>query len=205
MNFLKNNHERLIKNISKMSKKNIILLVIAMSGIVNSYAQETLNIDTSKSDIKWFGEYTFYFGGHNGTIDFKEGYFIKTNDVITGGEFVIDMNSIKCLDIENEEGKEGLVNHLKDPDFFDVANYEQAKLVITKVEYHNQTEMRIEADLTIKGITLPINFRAKVNFSNKQMTTRFKIDRTRWGINYNSNIKDNAISDAIGFEVLLSL
>ena len=37
------------------------------------------------------------------------------------------------------------------------------------------------------------------------MTTKFKIDRTLWGINYNSKLKDQAISDAIGFEVKLSL
>ena len=184
----------------------MLSLVIAISSIVNSYAQETLNIDTSKSEIKWYGDYKFYFNGHNGTIDFKEGYFIKTNDVITGGEFIIDMNTIKCDDIvDNMEANESLVNHLKDPDFFDVAKYNNAKLVITKVEYHDQTHMRIEANMTIKDITHSINFQAEVDFSKEQMTTRFKIDRTRWGINYNSNIKDNAISDAIGFEVTLSL
>ena len=180
-----------------------IILIISINLMTN--AQEKLKIDTSKSAIKWTGEYTFYFGGHNGTIEFSQGYFIKTNDAISGGKFIIDMNTIVCLDIEDSEANKGLVNHLKDPDFFDVKNHDLAKISITKVEYHDQTSMRIEADMTIKDITLPINFQAKVDFSKKEMTTRFKIDRRRWDINYTSKMKNSAISDAIGFEVTLSL
>ena len=47
--------------------------------------EEKLNIDVSKSQIKWSGEYAFYYGGHDGIINFKEGYFIKRNGAITGG------------------------------------------------------------------------------------------------------------------------
>ncbi|WCO03125.1 YceI family protein [Psychroserpens ponticola] len=180
-----------------------IALLLSTFSILNS--QEKLNIDSSKSQLKWFGEYTFYFGGHEGYMNFEEGYFIKTDDAITGGEFIINMNSILCLDIEDEEANEGLVNHLKDPDFFDVAKFPKASMVITNVDYHNSNHMKIYADLTIKGITKPISFQAEVDFAKKQMTTKFKIDRMKWGISYNSDIKDSAISDAIGFDVKLSL
>lgn len=180
-----------------------VALILSSISILNS--QEKLIIDASKSQIKWFGEYTFYFGGHEGYISFGEGYFIKTNEVITGGEFSIDMQTIICLDIKDDEANEGLVNHLKDPDFFDVINFPKASIVITNVEYHDQTQMKVDADLTIKGITKPISFQAEVDFKKKQMTTKFKIDRMKWGITYNSDIKDSAISDAIGFEVKLSL
>jgi polyisoprenoid-binding protein YceI len=169
------------------------------------HAQEKLKINTSDSELKWFGEYSFYFGGHHGTISFSEGYFIKTNSVITGGEFIIDMNSIICLDIEDEEGNASLVSHLKNDDFFEVENFPTAKLTITKVEYHDDANMKIDADLTIKGVTLPITFQAKVDYSKRQMTTKFKIDRQRWGIDYNSKLRDGAIADGIGFEVTLTL
>ncbi|WP_161792596.1 YceI family protein [Psychroserpens damuponensis] len=186
--------------------KTKILVLLAVVGMLTfGNAQEKLAINVEKSNIKWSGEYTFYFGGHHGTIDFKDGYFIKTNDVISGGEFTIDMNSIICLDIEDDEPNESLVNHLKDPDFFDVTNFETAKLIITSVKYHDAVTMKIYADLTIRGITNPISFQAKVNYDDTTMTTKFKIDRMLWGINYNSKMKDGAISDAIGFEVTLSL
>ena len=177
--------------------------ILSMTNL--TYGQTQLPIDVNLSNIKWFGEYTFYFGGHDGTISFKEGHFIKTGDVITGGEFVIDMNSIVCLDIENEEATSGLVDHLKDPDFFDVINYPKAKLSITRVEYHDPVNMKVYADLTVKGITEPIDFQAKVDFEKEEMITKFKIDRMRWDISYNSSMRDSAISDAIGFDIVLKL
>lgn len=190
-------------------KKRTLLALIAIVLIANSYAQkkeiENLEIDIKKSELKWSGEYAFYFGGHNGTISFKEGYFIKSNNVITGGEFIIDMNSIMCDDIEDDEANESLVNHLKNEDFFNVKEFKTAKLVITSVDYHNDTQMKVNANLTIKGITLPVNFQAEVNYEKKQMISKFKIDRQRWGIDYNSKLRDGAISDGIGFEVILSL
>ncbi|RNC88337.1 MAG: YceI family protein [Winogradskyella sp.] len=188
----------------------LIILIISNLALCHSQTSEKLNINTSTSEIKWTGEYAFYFGGHKGIIDFKEGHFLKENEVISGGEFIIDMNTIVCTDNDEIDKDSGLVNHLKDPDFFDVKKYPIAKLVITSVSYHNATQMKIFADLTIKDITLPIHFEAKVNYTKKEMTTRFKIDRTLWNITYNSKevegkLKDGLISDAIGFEVKLSL
>ncbi|OSY88542.1 hypothetical protein WH52_07285 [Tenacibaculum holothuriorum] len=170
-----------------------------------STAQEKVEINIEKSTIKWIGEYTFYFGGHDGFINFKEGYFIKTDKVITGGEFIIDMNSIVNTDIKEKSPRENLVDHLKKPDFFDVKKYPLAKLVITKVEYSDKTHARIEANLTVKEITKPINFRVEFNYDKKKMKTRFKIDRKKWNVNYQSKFKDSAISDAIGFEVSIKL
>ncbi len=185
--------------------KTILVTLICLSYVCITPNQEHLDIDTTKSKINWSCDYTFYFNGHYGTIDFEKGYFIKSNDVIVGGEFVIDMNSIICLDIEKQDANESLVNHIKDPDFFDVNTFPKSKLTITNVDYVEKTTMEISADLEIKGQTLPIRFRAEVDYDLKQMTTKFKIDRTRWGITYNSKMKDGAISDAIGFEVTLRL
>ena len=185
-------------------KKHIIYIALFCFGFALQ-AQEKLNIDVTKSSIHWEGYYLFYFGGHDGNINFKEGYFVKLGDHILGGEFIIDMNSMTNLDIDKEDGKKSLINHLKDPDFFDVTSHPEAKLVITKVDYHNATQAKVYADLTIKGKTHPIDFQAEMNFEKKQMTTKFKIDRMLWGVSYNSKMRDGAISDAIGFQVTLSL
>ncbi len=183
-------------------KKRILSIAIAICSTVCSYAQEHLKIDASKSELKWSSDYTFYFGGHYGTVQFKEGYFIKTDNKITGGSFVIDMNTIANVDGGYNEG---LVLHLKDHDFFDVKKFPTAKLVITEVDYKDEANMIINADLTIKGITLPIKYKAKANYENMEMTTKFKIDRMRWGIDFNHKLKSEAISDAIVFEVKLNL
>lgn len=189
-------------------KKTIITCITCFfltSLSFSQMAQEKLPINVSKSNVHWYGYYTFYFGGHDGDINFKEGYFLKMGDVITGGEFVIDMNSITSTDIENPKAKKSLVNHLKNEDFFNTPKHPEAKLVITGVKYHDPTHMQVVANLTIKNVTHSVKFQAEVNFEKKQMTTKFKIDRMRWGVNYNSKMRDGAISDAIGFDVVLSL
>jgi len=187
-----------------MRKIIIAIICIAFLSTISS-AQEKLHINISNSSIKWIGEYTFYFGGHDGFIQFTKGYFIKTGDVITGGEFTINMNSITNTDIKTKKGNESLVMHLKDSDFFDVKKYPFAKLTITSVEYFEDTSMRIRANLTLKGITKPIRFNATPNYQEKKLTAKFKIDRRAWNVNYKSKFKDGAISDAIGFEVTLNL
>jgi len=186
--------------------RKIIITIICIACLSTiSNAQEKLHINTSKSSIKWNGELTFHFGGHDGFIQFKEGYFIKTKDVLTGGEFIIDMNSITNTDIKTKKGNESLVMHLKDSDFFDVKKYPLAIIVFTSVEYFEDKSMRIHANLTIKGITKPIRFNATPNYQEKSLRAKFKIDRREWSVNYKSKIKNSAISDAIGFEVTLNL
>ena len=167
-------------------KKIIIALICSICLTNISNAQEKLNIDISKSTIKWYGELTFHFGSHDGFINFKEGYFIKTDNVITGGEFIIDMNSITNTDIKQQEGKDNLVKHLKDPEFFDVKKFPVAKLKITSIEYFEDESMRIKANFTLKGITKPIQFNATPNYKEKSLHTKFKLDRRKWNVNYKS-------------------
>ncbi|MEM1001174.1 MAG: YceI family protein [Bacteroidota bacterium] len=192
-----------------MNYKNITFS-LCLNVILLGYSQkngdfEKLDINVEKSNIHWIGQYLFYFGGHDGNISFKDGYFIKSNEVISGGEFVIDMNSMTNLDIDDPDGKESLIEHLMDPDFFGVANNPTAKLVIKSVEYQDANSMKFYADLTIKGITNPIAFNATANYEKETLEARFKIDRMLWDVSYNSKLRDGAISDAIGFEVLISL
>jgi polyisoprenoid-binding protein YceI len=178
-----------------------------------SYAQEVVNINTATSSLKWSASNVFSFGGHEGTVQFKEGKILKTKNKVSGGHFVIDMHTIA-----NTDGgyNENLVSHLKNGDFFDVNMFPVATLDITNVKYHDpsntpnsdKTYLRIHGDLTIKGVTLPIWYEAEINAENTEMTSRFKIDRTRWNINFgakglSSAMKDNIISDAIEFEVSL--
>ena len=185
--------------------RKISILILTLCSIYISNAQEKLPINVEKSTIKWIGELTFHFGGHDGFIEFKDGYFIKTGDIITGGEFVIDMNSMTNTDIKEIEGKKNLINHLKEPDFFDVEKHPTAKLEITSVDYFENNKGRMYANITIKGITNPINFVVEFNYEEKSMFTKFKVDRRAFNVTYKSKFKNGAISDALGFEVTVKL
>lgn len=186
-------------------KKIIFTFIITLSFLSTIQAQKEIAIDTKKSVVNWKGSMLFGFGEHYGFTKFKEGKVILTENKITGGSFVIDMNTI-----ENTDGgySSDLVNHLKNEDFFDVKKHPTASLAITKVKYHNdQKTLTVTSNLTIKGITQPVQYEGKIDLGKKTIKAKLVIDRTQWNINYGSrgitNIKNNIISDAIKFEVLL--
>ncbi len=187
--------------------KKIILLLVIAGSIVSANAQKNLKIDTSKSIIKWTGSNLFKFNKHYGTVKFESGKIITKNDSIIGGHFKIDMRTII-----NTDGKynEMLVGHLKNKDFFNVEEHPTSKLEILSLKYKDTIQIKVEANLTIKGVTKKINYRSTIETSDDGvvMKSSFIIDRTRWGINYESksilgSLKDDTISDAIEFEVII--
>jgi len=186
-------------------RKIIFTCIVALSFITATKAQKEVTINIQKSLVNWKGSMLFGFGEHYGTTKFKKGKIILENDKITGGTFVIDMNSIV-----NTDGKynESLVDHLKNQDFFHVEKYPTTSLTITEIEYQpNQKDLAIKSDLTIKGITHPVNYYGEIDMDKKMMKARLVIDRTQWNINYGSrgitNVRDLIISEAIKFEVVL--
>ena len=187
--------------------KKLFLIVIVVCGSLTMNAQKTIKIDTSKSIVKWTGSKLFSFSKHYGTVKFISGNIIKSKDVILGGSFEVDMNSII-----NTDGKynEMLVGHLKNEDFFDVTKHPTAKLEMISVRDKRVNVVEVKANLTIKGITHEVNFEATVEDVDWviTLTSKFIIDRTLWGIDYESkgvfgSVKDGIISDAIEFEVIV--
>ncbi|MEL6811789.1 MAG: YceI family protein [Bacteroidota bacterium] len=180
-----------------------LLLCIILS--FSSYAQEEMKLNLKKSAVHWLGSKMFGFYNHYGIVLFSEGKLHITDKKISGGEFIVDMNTITNTDGEYSES---LIDHLKNEDFFDVPNYPTARLFITKVDYEDGENANMTADLTIKGITLPVEFTAQLDYDLQQMVANFSIDRTRWNIVFESqsvtNIKDHIISDEIEFKVQLS-
>lgn len=159
------------------------------------------NVDTANSEITWKG--TKPTGAHNGVILLKEGSLLIENGTLTGGEFVIDMSSIKNLDIPaDNDGNAKLVGHLTSADFFDVATYPTSKFVITNVE-EKEDKLHVTGNLTIKDVTKSITIPAML--STEGDTTIFKsetfnVDRADFNVKYASksffdNLKDKFIDD----------
>ena len=78
---------------------NKILILILSSFICSSNIVDTIWVDKSLSEIKWTGNKIS--GSHNGKISIKNGYIIKNNDLLIGGEIIVDMNSISVDDRES--------------------------------------------------------------------------------------------------------
>jgi polyisoprenoid-binding protein YceI len=186
----------------KNFKTIAIALLVAFS---TAAVSQTKKVDASKSKITWVGKKVT--GQHEGTVKLKDGELIFKNDKLTGGTFTVDMNSIYVTDIKADQGKDKLEGHLKSPDFFGTEKFSTATLVIKKAATSKTKGVySIIADLTIKGITNPVRFDITVN--GNTATTKFKIDRTKYDIKYNSgnffeNLGDKVINDE--FELAATL
>lgn len=160
-------------------------------------------VDTKESVVTWKG--SSVGGSHTGYIDISKGELMIENGQLMGGTVEIDMNTIEDKDYGRDNG---LVKHLKDPDFFDVKKFPTSTIAITKAVSINVEEKKITGNLTIKGITHPVSFPAKIEVKDGivKASGKLVIDRTLWDVRYKSgkffdNLKDEAISDSIEFNI----
>lgn len=183
---------------------------MAVSGI---YAADTLWVDIENAEITWTGR---KIGGeHNGTISLSKGWVLIENDLVTGGEFIFDMNTIKNLDVKSTKWRQKLESHLKNEDFFDTAIFPTAALKVngsSKSAGKDETENYIiQSKLTIKNITKDFAFPVKILKTEKGYTAEgsMDIDRTDFGIQYKSSkffpsLGDKIIEDVFTVQVSLS-
>ncbi|MFD2743928.1 MULTISPECIES: YceI family protein [Sphingobacterium] len=161
------------------------------------------NVDATQSSVIWKG--TKVTGFHEGTVDIKSGSLLVDNEAISGGNFVLDMNSISATDLEGEY-KEKLDGHLKSEDFFNSAEHSEATFQITEVrEGASANDVVIAGNLTIKGISKNVTFDATVEELTEttvKVKADFNITRADWGVNY-SGKEDDLISKEINFKVNL--
>lgn len=173
-------------------------------------------IDTDASSLKWEGA-KITNTAHHGTVKISEGSLSFDEGALVAGNFVIDLNTIVCEDLDEASGKLKLEGHLKSGDFFMVDKYPTAKFEITGAEAINKgngATHRISGNLTIKDVTNGISFPAVVTVDQNGVTAtaRFEINRNDWGVVWGGSlteqgIKDflqnNLIKDFIVFEVNL--
>ncbi|MEQ6123193.1 YceI family protein [Pseudotenacibaculum sp. MALMAid0570] len=166
------------------------------------------NVDLSASLLSWKG--TKPGGAHNGTVALKESSLVVENGKISSGEFLVDMSSIKNLDIKSPEYGAKLVAHLSNEDFFDVTKYPTSKFVITSVE-EKEGKLAVTGNLTIKDVTKSITIPATLSQENGVHVFKsetFNIDRADFNVKHKSkrffdNLKDKFIDDLVemSFEV----
>lgn len=142
---------------------------------------QKFKIVSTQSNIDWVGKKVT--GTHNGTIAVKEGELILNDGELSSGKIIVDVASIKILDITDPATNAQFFGHLASDDFFSTEKYPEATLAITSVSGNH-----VEGNLTIKGITHPIGFDVAVNVNGNQLTAAGKlvIDRTKYGIKFRS-------------------
>lgn len=189
-----------------MKKIAIVFFVLVFAF---SFTQaQTYKVDAEKSTINWLAKKVT--GQHEGTVKLKSGELLFAKKTFKGGSFVINMQSIVCTDLKDEETNAKLIGHLKSDDFFSVDKFTDATLVITKVVPKGKVDYQIKGKLTIKGITNDIEFPATVSLSNGKVvgSAKISVDRTKYNVRYGSSkffdsLGDKTINDV--FEIFVKL
>ncbi|MCK9639554.1 MAG: YceI family protein [Prolixibacteraceae bacterium] len=172
-----------------------LLLVFSFSAFSKEY-----KINPTASTLEW--EAKKVTGQHHGTIAFAEGTLSVAHKKITGGKVIVDMNTIVNTDLTDAGYNKKLIGHLKSDDFFGVAKFPQSTLEVKNVVLKADIIYHFTADLTIKGITSPVEFDAEVKDDSGQLTATgaMVVNRTKYGIKYGSgsffqNLGDKVIYD----------
>ncbi|MDP3962317.1 MAG: YceI family protein [bacterium] len=199
----------------------IVVAVLAFFGLrkdenlpqVNENATSTPIVITdgtytvSSSTIVWSGKKTLISGYvDSGMVEVKSGSFTVAGGAVTSGAMVVDMNTIAVSGTGRGSGESQLEKHLKSKDFFDVAVFPESRLVINGME-----EGMVNGDLTIKGITKPVQFPVMVEEEGNavKVTGVLTVDRTVYDVRFGSSkffddLADNVIDDmfALEFEIV---
>jgi polyisoprenoid-binding protein YceI len=167
-----------------------------------------VTVSTSESTITW--KAAKVTGEHYGKVKLSDAKMDYANGKITGGSFEMDMTSITVEDITDANSNKRLTDHLKSDDFFSVEKFNKSSFKIKEAKSSNGKDYQITGDLTIKGITNPVTFPAKVEIVGGKITATAKItfDRTKFDIKYRSgsyfeNLADKLIYDEVSLDVKL--
>jgi hypothetical protein len=182
----------------KSEKKETIALNEATVVEVNNYDEN--NVDIISSVLTWKGSKPT--GSHNGTVALKSGNLEIVKGKIKSGVFVVDLNTIKCVDLAGTDGAGKLEGHLKGEDFFDVAKYPTATFTIKSVK-NNGAKLDVTGNLQIKDVTKSITIPAVLTKENELSVFTsevFTINRADFNVKYGSksffdNLKDKFIDD----------
>ena len=189
--------------------KNFLLVSILLMGL-NLSSQ--VQMDLSKSSIKWIGK-EITTKEHFGALKFSKAQLEFNGDVLTGGEFTVDMTTLDVQDLSGG-GKQRLEGHLRSDDFFSVDKHQTSYLKInevlppelSRIEADNNS-FEVSGELTIKGITHPIVFTLKP-VSDQSYVADLTFDRSDYNVRFRSgsffeNLGDKLILDDIKLEVTL--
>src|SRR5690606_228329 len=155
---------------------------------------------TTTSTVNWTGKKIL--GLHTGGISISDGYINMTNGKIADGKIHIDMASITVTDIPDPKTHKEFHDHLLHEDLFAVERFNTSTLIIRGSNMVEGNKHQVIGDLTIKGITHPIEFIATVEQFTDFLHSmgEIKIDRTLYDLRYGSgkfipNLGDKLIHD----------
>jgi len=169
-------------------------------------------LDTLNSRIEWKGFKVVKTDNtsHFGTLKFESGEVTVNKGNLESGKFVADMNSLTSVDLKNDAEQLSKLNgHLKSGDFFEVEKFPTASYVITKVSENTSGgdyNTVLEGNLTIKGITKPVQFNANVALKEGVVSIATEpkdINREDFGVKFQMPVANGLIKDEMNLQILV--
>ncbi|MFZ4931049.1 YceI family protein [Chryseobacterium sp. Mn2064] len=166
-------------------------------------------LDTLNSKVEWKGYKVFKSENtsHFGTIKFESGDVTVKDGKLESGKFVADMNSLTSVDLKDSPEDMGKLNgHLKSGDFFEVEKFPTASFEITKVTPSTEGDYNtlLDGNLTIKGITKPVQFKANVSVKEGEVSVATEpkdIKREEFGVKFQAPAENGVIKDEVTLQI----
>jgi polyisoprenoid-binding protein YceI len=139
------------------------------------------------------------FGKTTGTIKLDE------KDVTRSSvEATIDASTINTREAKRDE-------HLKSPDFFDVAKYPTITFKSTKVEKRSEGKLAVTGDLTMHGVTRPVvldvvgptpEIKGMMGETRRAVAASTEIDRKDFGLTWSKTVEAGpVVGDKVKIEI----
>ncbi|MDH5479087.1 MAG: YceI family protein [Nitrospinota bacterium] len=182
-------------------------LIFAMAMAVAAYGSPALagvyDLDPDHSSVG-FSVKHMVVSNVKGGFDKVTGTFtLGEKGELTDAEATIDVASVNTRNQKRDD-------HLRSPDFFDVAKFPSITFKITKIKAH-QIHYMVTGDLTIKGVTKPVMLMGELVGTVKDpwgntragFTASGKINRKDFGVNFHKVLEAGGL--VVGDEVNLLL
>jgi polyisoprenoid-binding protein YceI len=157
-----------------------------------------LTLDLPRSSVKAVG--AKITGSHDISFSDYSGSITLDGEALKSLSITVQISSLKT-------DSEKLTNHLKSPDFFDIAIHPTATFTATSIKPGSEVAgmtHTITGDMTIRGTTKSVSFPAAVTVTPAEISAiaEFSINRQDFGVIYPGK-PDDLIQDSVLLQVTL--
>ncbi len=164
----------------------------------------TWNIDASHSSVAFSVRHMMVSKTRGRFSSFAGTVTVADDPVASTAEVTIDAGSIDTRDAKRDD-------HLRSPDFFDVASHPEITFRSTALEPHGDDEFRLVGELTVKGVTRPVTLDVEVGGVAQDpwggtrvgFTASGTLNRSDFGLEWNAALETGGV--LVGDKIKLDL
>ncbi len=186
------------------TKKHITLFVILLSFFTIQASAAEYTLDTDHTEIGFAVKHMVITKVKGAFTDFDGEFVVDEKKGLASVKVDVKVSSIDTRITKRDD-------HLRSPDFFEVAKYPNITFMTTSVENAGKNAFTVLGDLTIRDITRTVKLTGAITveikdpWGNKRIgiVMKGKINRKDFGLTWNKVLENGGL--LIGSEVDISL